>query len=60
MVSFARVRTRSLLSKLWPMTVKPINNDIADLEEPIGIVEMQQRQNNSFLEITKNGGFWFS
>tara|TARA_Y100001968_G_scaffold217162_1_gene199892 strand:+ start:181 stop:363 length:183 start_codon:yes stop_codon:yes gene_type:complete len=60
MVSFARARTRSLLSRLWAVTAQPINNDIAQLNKSKDLIEKQQEQNNSFLEASKNGGMWFS
>ena len=60
MVSFARARTRSLLSRLWPVTVQPIENDKAELGVPKELIEKQQEQNKYFLDASKNGGMWFS
>ena len=60
MVSFARARTRSLLSRLWPVLAPPINNLTGELGKTKDLVEKQQEQNKSFLEATKNGGMWFS
>ena len=54
MVSFARARTKSLLSRLWPMKAKPFNNQTINLLEDI------EEQNKCFLEASKNGGMWFS
>ncbi|WP_413684425.1 hypothetical protein [Prochlorococcus sp. MIT 1011] len=55
MVSFARARTRSLLSKLWPVTEKSLNNHSVELRE-----DDIEKQNKCFLEASKNGGMWFS
>ena len=60
MVSFARARTRSLLSKLWPMTAKPINNQKVELHKSKDLIEDIEKQNKCFLEASKNGGMWFS
>jgi len=60
MVSFARVRTKSLLSKLSTLGAKPINNDMPALDKSNELINKQQEQNNCFLEAIKNGGLWFS
>ena len=60
MVSFARARTKSWLSRLWPMKVKSINFDKVDLDDSRELLDKQQKQNNCFLEASKNGGMWFS
>ena len=60
MVSFARARTRSLISMLWPAKNETINNDKAQLVNSKELIEKQQEQNKCFLEATKNGGMWFS
>ena len=60
MVSFARARTRSLLSRLWPMTEKPLNNQTVELEKSKKLIGDIQEQNKCFLEASKNGGMWFS
>ena len=60
MVSFARARTKSLLSRLWLLGAKPINNDMPALDKSNELIDKQQEQNNCFLETTKNGGLWFS
>jgi len=60
MVSFARARTKSLLSRLWPVAVQPIENDKADSEKYKMHIDKQLEQNKCFLEATKNGGMWFS
>ena len=60
MVSFARARTRSWLSRLWPMTVQPINSETVKPDNSKGLIEKQQEQNNCFFEATKNGGMWLS
>ena len=60
MVSFARARTRSLLSKLWPVTVKPLNNHSVELCEANKLIDDIEKQNKFFLEASKNGGMWFS
>jgi len=60
MVSFARARTRSWLSKLWPVTVQSNKNETVAMDMSKKLIENQQVQNKSFLEASKNGGMWFS
>ena len=60
MVSFARARTRSLLSKLWPMTAKSLNNQTVEFHKSKNLIEDIEEQNQCFLEASKNGGMWFS
>ena len=60
MVSFARARTRSWVSKLWPLQIKTRNNATSDLSASKELVDKQNEQNKFFLEATKNGGIWFS
>ena len=60
MVSFARARTRSLLSKLWPITEKPLKNHSVELRESNKLIDDIEKQNKCFLEASKNGGMWFS
>ena len=60
MVSFARARTRSWLSRLWPVTVQPFKNETVELDKSKELIENQQEQNKFFLEASKNGGIWFS
>ncbi len=60
MVSFARARTKSWLSRIWPVTIQPDKNKTSDLEKSRELMEKQQNQNNCFLAATKNGGMWFS
>ena len=60
MVSFARARTRSWLSKLWPVTVQSNKNETVAMDMSKKLIENQQEQNKFFLEAIKNGGMWFS
>jgi len=60
MVAFARARTKSLISRLWPLTVEPINKKTDVLNKSKELIEVQREQNKSFLETCKNGGMWFS
>ena len=60
MVSFTRARTRSWLSKLWPVTVQSNKNETVAMDMSKKLIENQQEQNKSFLEASKNGGMWFS
>ena len=60
MVSFARARTRSWISKLWPVTVQPVKNEKVAMDMSKEIIEKQQVQNKFFLDASKNGGIWFS
>ena len=58
MVSFARARTRSLLSRLWPVKVQSLKIETTDSDKYL--IEKQHEQNKCFLEASKNGGLWFS
>ena len=60
MVSFARARTRSLLSRLWPIKAKPLNNQKIELHKSENLIEGIKEQNRCFLEASKDGGMWFS
>ena len=60
MVSFARARTRSWISRLWPVTAQPIKNEAAAMDMSKELIEKQKEQNKCFLEASKNGGMWFS
>jgi len=60
MVSFARARTRSWISRLWPVTAQPIKNEEAAMDMSKELIEKQKEQNKCFLEASKNGGIWFS
>ena len=60
MVSFARARTRSWLSRLWPMKAKPLNYQTDELRKSKNLIEDIEEQNKCFLEASKNGGMWFS
>ena len=60
MVSFARARTKSWLSKLWPVKVHSLNFNKAGLDDSIDIIAEQKEQNKSFFDASKSGGIWFS
>ena len=60
MVSFARARTRSLLSKLWPVSAKNLNDKKVELGKSKYLIEDLDKQNKYFFEASKNGGIWFS
>tara|TARA_B100001113_G_C20619327_1_gene409705 strand:- start:109 stop:291 length:183 start_codon:yes stop_codon:yes gene_type:complete len=60
MVSFARARTKSLLSRLWPTAEKPLNNQTVESPNSKKLLQDIDQQNKCFLEASKNGGIWFS
>ena len=60
MVSFARARTKSLLSRLWPMKVLLLTNNVTELEKPKELIIKQNEHDKRFIEASKNGGIWFS
>ena len=60
MVSFARARAKSWLTRLWPVKVKTNRNKTADMNMSRELIENQKEQNKYFLEASKNGGMWFS
>ena len=62
MVSFARARTRSMLSSLWPIKAQLISetNEKDVLGKSQELIQKHKEQDNYFLEASKNGGIWFS
>tara|TARA_B100001113_G_scaffold314871_1_gene280718 strand:- start:47 stop:229 length:183 start_codon:yes stop_codon:yes gene_type:complete len=60
MVSFARARTKSLLSKLWPLEEKPLKDQKVKSPNAKNLQEDILEQNKCFFEASKNGGLWFS
>ena len=60
MASFARARTRSLLSRLWPVTEKTLNKQTVKSQKSKKLIEDIAEQNKCFFEASKNGGMWFS
>ena len=60
MVSFARARTRSLLSRLWPVPIQTSEKNKSKLDISKAQIVKQQDQNKCFLEASRNGGMWFS
>ena len=45
MVSFARARTRSWISRLWPVTVQPTKHETVAMDMSKELIEKQQEQN---------------
>ena len=60
MVSFARARTKSWLYRLWPASVQSFKSKTILLDEDNELIEKQDVHNKRFLELSKNGGMWFS
>ena len=60
MVSFARARAKSWLTRLWPVTVKTNKNETAEMDMSKELIEKQQEQNKCFFEASENGGMWLS
>ncbi len=60
MVSFARARTKSWLTRLWPSSVHSFQSKTIQLDESSELLENQSRHNKRFLELIKNGGMWSS
>tara|TARA_B100000579_G_C22663304_1_gene772011 strand:+ start:498 stop:680 length:183 start_codon:yes stop_codon:yes gene_type:complete len=60
MVSFARLQTRSWLARLVPSKVQDVKNDKDQLGTINELHENIAAQNKCFLEVSKNGGMWFS
>tara|TARA_Y100001968_G_C19324344_1_gene700913 strand:+ start:418 stop:600 length:183 start_codon:yes stop_codon:yes gene_type:complete len=60
MVSFARARAKSWLSRLWHVSENRTNDAPTELNRSKTLIEMQQEQNKCFLEASQNGGIWFS
>ena len=60
MVSFARARTRSWLSRLRPIAAQTKKNELDPSYKSKEIIKNQLEQNKCFLEAIKHGGMWFS
>jgi len=60
MVSFARARTKSMLSRLWPLTKQTLNNQTDEPHKSKKLIADIAEQNKCFLEASRNGGMWFS
>ena len=60
MIAFARARTRSLLCLLWPETINSSENETVDMVKSKKLSRQHAEQKKRFLELTKNGGMWFS
>ncbi len=60
MVAYARARTKSWLSMIWPETVQRVDSASVELKKSKELMEKQAEQKIHFLEATKNGGMWFS
>ncbi len=66
MVSFARARTKSWISRLWPMPMPmpmsfhSFRSNTIQQDEENELIEKQSRHNKRFLELSENGGMWFS
>ncbi len=61
MVAYARARAKSWLSLLWPeATQPPIKSETNSSSKSQKLIEQHNEQRKNFLEISKNGGMWFS
>ena len=60
MVSFARARAKSWLSRLKPIAAEKINRRKPWSEKSNELSETISEQNQSFLKACKTGGIWFS
>ena len=61
MIAYARARTKSWISILWPdETVQPIKSDASHLVKSKELAEKHEEQRKNFIEGSKNGGMWFS
>tara|TARA_B100000214_G_scaffold167342_1_gene120194 strand:+ start:1793 stop:1975 length:183 start_codon:yes stop_codon:yes gene_type:complete len=60
MVSFARAKTKSFLSRLWPQAEKNLKNQTIESYQSKKVFEDIAEQNKCFLEASKDGGMWFS
>ena len=50
MVSFARARAKSWLTRLWPAKVKTNKNETAEMDMSRELIENQQKQNKCLLK----------
>ncbi len=45
---------------LWPLRIQIINSEIDDLGKPKELIVKHAEEKQRFLEVSKNGGMWFS
>ena len=60
MVAFARSKTKSLISRLWPSKTKFLENNIVEIKLDNENIEKQSDHREQFLQAIKGGGVWFS
>ena len=60
MVSFARARTKSWLTRLWPTSFHSFKSKTIQFDESNDLLENQSKHNQRFLELIQNGGMWSS
>tara|TARA_Y100001968_G_C18974556_1_gene533873 strand:- start:67 stop:249 length:183 start_codon:yes stop_codon:yes gene_type:complete len=60
MIAFARARTKSLLCLLWPETIQSSHSQAINLGKSKSLIDKHNEQKKRFLELTRNGGIWFS
>ena len=60
MVAYAKARTMSWLSMLWPEIAQPIKPESVEMLNSKDILKKCHLQKKNFLEATKDGGIWFS
>tara|TARA_Y100001968_G_C19138190_1_gene610134 strand:+ start:372 stop:554 length:183 start_codon:yes stop_codon:yes gene_type:complete len=60
MVAFARARTKSWISRLWPMAIGSNSKEKIEYKQSQEVIDKHKEQNKRFLELNKNGGIWLS
>ena len=60
MVTFARLRTRSWLTRLWNLKLLSFNSETIEFDMSNELIRKHKEEKKRFLEAIKNGGMWFS
>ena len=60
MAAFAIAKTRSLLAMVLPRNIYSSKSEMDNLAKSKTLVEKHAEQKKRFLEVSKNGGMWFS
>ena len=60
MVAFARARTKSLFSKLFPQAISKTYMRTNETNEKKDNLIQKEKNSNYFLEAIKTGGIWLS
>ncbi len=60
MIAFARAIAKSWVARLTPQEDQYGNIEVIASRKSRNLISKQIEQNKRFIEVTKNGGMWFS